>query len=232
MLKKPLLFWKKSIEHSFNISSNLKVPLCMTSLWSFEKLWTGKMAHERIDSCWLAWNIRINECIIYLNMAVQIQFAQWPPGRKVLIYYLILQYDCKYQRRILHATRGRPGRWNNKISVFDQFVRGIHDSGILDDIEFELFYKKNCEIEIVKYRGGYAIVDNCYLHWPENVPTFKVTKKTMDIYWSRWVESMRKEVNCASGILWGWWCMLKTGVWVQGVNAVDTVWILCCALHN
>ena len=47
---------------------------------------------------------------------------------------------------------------------FDQFVRGIHDSGIINDIEFERFYRKNCEIEIVKYRGVYAIVDNCYLH--------------------------------------------------------------------
>ena len=44
---------------------------------------------------------------------------------------------------------------------------------------------------------------------------------------------MRKDVDCVFGILKGWWRILKTGIrGVQGVEAVDKVWLTCCALHN
>ena len=43
---------------------------------------------------------------------------------------------------------------------------------------------------------------------------------------------MRKDVECAFGILKGRWRILKTGVRVQGVESVDKVWLTCCALHN
>ena len=43
---------------------------------------------------------------------------------------------------------------------------------------------------------------------------------------------MRKDVECAFGILKGWWCILKTDIRVKGIEAVDIVWLTCCALHN
>eukprot|EP00804_Cyclotella_cryptica_P020059 CCRYP_014862-RA/>CCRYP_014862-RA protein AED:0.20 eAED:0.18 QI:0/0/0/1/0/0/4/0/367 len=103
-----------------------------------------------------------------------------------------------HRRRILHSTRGGPGRWNDKTMVL----------------------------------GGYAIVDNGYLRWSATVPPYKVRNKLTEIRWSKWVESMRKDVECAFGILKGWWCILKTGVRVQDVESVDKVWLTCCALHN
>ncbi len=57
----------------------------------------------------------------------------------------------------------------------------------------------------VKYRGGYVIVDNGFLCWSVNVPPFKVTNKIAEIHLSKWVESIRKDVECAFGILKCWW---------------------------
>ena len=35
--------------------------------------------------------------------------------------------SCNHRWRILHTTKGHPGRWNDKTLVlFDEFVRGIH----------------------------------------------------------------------------------------------------------
>ena len=69
--------------------------------------------------------------------------------------------------------------------------------------------------------------------WPATVPPFKVRNWVSEIRWSKWVESMRKDVDCVFGILKGWWRILKTGIrGVQGVEAVDKVWLTCCALHN
>ena len=43
---------------------------------------------------------------------------------------------------------------------------------------------------------------------------------------------MRKDVECAFGILKGRWGILKTSVCLQSTQAVDQVWLTCCAFHN
>ena len=134
----------------------------------------------------------------------------------------------------MHTTRGGPARWNDKTMVrFDQFVCGIWDGTVLPDVEFELYERDvNGHIITVKYQGGYVIVDNGHLQWSLTVPPFKVTNKETKIRWSKWVESMRKDVEDTFGILKGTWRLIKTGIRVHGVNAVDKIWLTCCALHN
>ena len=61
-----------------------------------------------------------------------------------------------------------------------------------------------------KYKGVYVVVDNGYLDWSCTVPPFFVTNNIGKIRWSRWVESMRKDVECTFGILKGRWRTLKT----------------------
>ena len=53
-----------------------------------------------------------------------------------------------------------------------------------------------------------------------------------EIWWSKWVESMRKDLECTLGILKGRFRVLKTGIWTDGINSVDDIWLTCCALHN
>lgn len=139
-----------------------------------------------------------------------------------------------HRRRILFSTTGGPGRWNDKTTVlFDEFVSGIHDGDIMQDNEFELLERgRDGSIRTVKYKGGYVIVDNGYLRWSVTVPPFKVSNKQSEIRWSKWVESMRKDVECTFGIMKGRWRILKTGIRVEGVEAVDKIWLTCCALHN
>eukprot|EP00804_Cyclotella_cryptica_P015709 CCRYP_019516-RA/>CCRYP_019516-RA protein AED:0.25 eAED:0.25 QI:0/0/0/1/1/1/2/0/275 len=81
-----------------------------------------------------------------------------------------------HRRRILHSTRGGPGRWNDKMIVlFDTFVRGIRDGDHLNDVEFELFEQRHGDIITIKFRGGYVIVEYGYLRWSATVPPYKVT---------------------------------------------------------
>ena len=47
---------------------------------------------------------------------------------------------------------------------FNQFISGIRDGNVLEDVEFELLERDgNGDIITAKYRGGYVIVDNGYL---------------------------------------------------------------------
>ena len=61
---------------------------------------------------------------------------------------------------------------------------------------------------------------------------FTVTSNVDEIRWSKWLESMRKDVECMFGILKGRWRILKAGVRIHGVDGVDDAWLTCCALHN
>ena len=53
-----------------------------------------------------------------------------------------------------------------------------------------------------------------------------------EIRWSKWLESMQKDVECTFVVLKGRWRILKSGIHLQGIDAVDNIWLMCCALHN
>ncbi len=87
-------------------------------------------------------------------------------------------------------------------------------------------------VKVLRFRGAYLIVDNGYLNWPCTVPPFGESNNIDKIRWSKWLESMRKYVECTFGILKGRWRILKSGVRTYGTGSVDHVWFTCCALHN
>eukprot|EP00804_Cyclotella_cryptica_P005035 CCRYP_020361-RA/>CCRYP_020361-RA protein AED:0.17 eAED:0.02 QI:0/0/0/1/0/0/5/0/470 len=76
------------------------------------------------------------------------------------------------------------------------------------------------------------IVDNGCLSWAITGPPFIHTQSGKEIGWSEWLESMCKDVRCMFGILKGRWKILKCGIHLHGTNAVDCIWLTCCAFHN
>jgi hypothetical protein len=64
------------------------------------------------------------------------------------------------------------------------------------------------------------------------MPPLKESSNYGDIRWSKWLESMRKDVECTFGIMKGRWRILKTGIRIQGLDNIDHIWKTCCALHN
>ena len=115
----------------------------------------------------------------------------------------------------------------------DTFVSGICDGTVLNDVDFELLaLDKRGNIEILHFNGAYLICDNGYLNWTCTAPPFGVANDINEICWSKWLESMCKDVEYTFGILKGRWRILKSSVRINGVDSVDYVWFTCCALHN
>jgi hypothetical protein len=95
----------------------------------------------------------------------------------------------------------------------DTFVSRICDGTVLDDINFEHVSRdKDGKVKTLHFSGAYLIVDNGYLNCSCTVPPFGVTNNTDEICWSKWLESMYKDVECTFGILKGRWRILKAGV--------------------
>jgi hypothetical protein len=96
---------------------------------------------------------------------------------------------------------------------FDNFMLGIRDGLILSKNEFNLvLYNSNENIVQMTYIDVYVIVDNGYLPWSCTVPPILMTNRIDKTGWSKWIELMRKDVECTLGILKCRWRILKSGV--------------------
>ena len=109
----------------------------------------------------------------------------------------------------------------------------MRDGEQFDDLVFELKERApDGSIKLVKYRGAWEIVDNGYLSWPTMIPPSKNPTTYAEMRFSKWVESLRKDVECTFGILKGRFRILKNGIPLHGIEVCDQMWLTCCALHN
>ena len=139
-----------------------------------------------------------------------------------------------HRRQILYTTKGHASRWNDKTLVlFDEFLSGIHEGKILQDVLFHLEEKNHDGTTIKRaYRGAWGLVDNGYHKWTCTQAPAKFDSMVSAQKLSEWIESFRKDAECVFGILKGRFRCLQTGIRVHGVEAADRIWFTCCALHN
>jgi hypothetical protein len=111
------------------------------------------------------------------------------------------QLVVNHRRQILASTVGFPGRWNDQTIVrFDDFITDIQRGNYLAENEFSLYNEKG---EKKKFKGAWILVDGGYPSWTSLICPFKDTSSVKEARWSRWAESMRKDVECTFGILKG-----------------------------
>jgi hypothetical protein len=135
-----------------------------------------------------------------------------------------------HRRRILSSTAGLPGRWNDKtVILFDGLLSKMHTGDLYADYEYDVY---NLDGTVKRFRGAWVVVDNGYLKWTTTIAPMKTCASVEGLRWSRWLESMRKDVECTFGILKGRWRILKVGIRSSNLVHVDNIWRTCCALHN
>lgn len=111
------------------------------------------------------------------------------------------QLVVNHRRQILASTVGFPGRWNDSTIVrFDDFITDIQRGNYLADNVFSLLNEKGVE---KKFKGAWILVDGGYPSWTTLICPFKDTSSIREQRWSRWAESMRKDVECTFGIMKG-----------------------------
>ena len=146
--------------------------------------------------------------------------------------YPTLSYEVTvdHRKKIIAATQGPPGCRNDKTIVkFDGFVSAIHDGDIYGDVPYILTDDNGT---ISEEKGLYLIVDGGYHKWKCLQCPMKHTSIPTDALWSKWVESVRKDVECVFGILKGRFRCLKLPIYLHDKAVIDSMFFTCCILHN
>ena len=81
-------------------------------------------------------------------------------------------------------------------------------------------------------KGLYFICDGGYHKWRCMQCPVKNTSAHDLRIWSKWLESVRKDIECTFGILKGRFRILKIPILLQSKEEIDNVLFTCCCLHN
>ena len=78
----------------------------------------------------------------------------------------------------------------------------------------------------------YLICDGGYTNEPFFINPFGSRWLPSEVYWSEWLESVRKDVECCFGILKARFRILKHPILLQSQSVIDNVFHTCCMIHN
>lgn len=95
--------------------------------------------------------------------------------------------------------------------------------------DFDLF---GSDGTVHRHKGAWYLCDGGFHKWRCLQCPVKMSPDVDTSVWSKWIESMRKDVECCFGILKGRWRILKTGLLIQDANVVGNIFKTCVCLHN
>ena len=140
-----------------------------------------------------------------------------------------------HSKKIIHTTRGFPGRYNDQTVVrYDELFCGISDETLGKGCQFWLYYydQDSETVKVQNYKGCWLLVDGGYIERPVLVCPMKHTIYKDEHEFSKWVESVRKDVECTFGILKQRFSIFRTPIRYHSIEHMDNIWITCCSLHN
>jgi hypothetical protein len=122
------------------------------------------------------------------------------------------------------------GTNDKTISRYDEFLLDICDRNKYSNISYTVMNTRDDTLE--ELTGVYLIGDGGYLKWRSMQCPVKHTSYPALCHWSRWLESVRKDIECTFGILKGRFRILKVPCLLKSKEEVDNLFFNCCALHN
>jgi hypothetical protein len=145
----------------------------------------------------------------------------------------VYEVTVSHNREIRAIAGSFPGAWNDKvIARFDGLIRkmkGPDGDPKFVQYEYSLFQKDGT---LKKVRGLYLITDNGYHRWRCLIPPMTIATNEDEVRWSKHLESVRKDVECAFGSLKVRFKILKVPLMYRDVEHVDNIFYSCAILHN
>ncbi len=153
-------------------------------------------------------------------------FANGKNGIPTIAYEVTVDHTHK----IISTTTGFYGTMNDKTIVrFDGFIQQLHRREIYQNETFKL---ECLDGSILQKAGRYVINDNEYHRWCCTMSPIKISPHIRVRRWSRFVEAVRKDVECVFGSLKKRFRFLKCNINIQSKSSIDNAFVTCCILHN
>jgi hypothetical protein len=170
-----------------------------------------------VDATHLHWR----KCPVELT-----NFCKGKEGYPTVAFQVVVNHS----RKIMSVGELFYGGHNDKtLNRFDEFVIQISEKSLFDDEEFIIIAPDGIEIKV---RGLYFISDNGYTKEAHFMMPSKYFMSTKEMYWSEWMESVRKDVECTFGIIKSRFRIIWNGIFYQKQETVEQIFLTCCMLHN
>jgi hypothetical protein len=135
-----------------------------------------------------------------------------------------------HSKRILHVTRGFYGATNDQtITKYDDFLNALRKREIYENVTYEIIDDIG---ETKTVTGVYVICDGGYMKDSFLIDPYAFRSSRSVIYWSEWLESLRKDVECLFGILKSRFRILRNPVSFHTIEDLQNIMFCCCILHN
>ena len=140
------------------------------------------------------------------------------------------QCSVNQHRRFMSVSEAQFGGVNDQSAIkYDRFTQQLRTDPLYKNISYNV-YDKNGLIHTEK--GVWLNVDGGYLKIPELIVGDPESLSLFMNYWTTFMESERKHVECAFGILKARFRILKLPIRMQNFQTIDDVFVTCCILHN
>jgi len=141
------------------------------------------------------------------------------------------QVVVNHEREIMSVSDCSYGGVNDlTASQYDKYLQMVRRrEGLFGSTKYSLFDHAG---NTITKEGVWLLCDNGYHEWTCLQAPMKFTSRPSASRWSRWLESMRKDVECTFGILKRRFRILHGGLRFHKVATIHNLFLTCCALHN
>jgi len=167
---------------------------------------------------------------------------------------------CTHDGKFIHSTSAVYGAMNDKAIVrFDEFSELLRDNSVYSDVQFQVRLSNDTDGEgnpipglVEMLKRPYVIVDGGYHRWRHLMSVSRNNSTPEYIAFRKQLESIRKDIECAFGVLKGlnctpttiWlvpnlycndagrWRILKLPMLFHKQSSVNNVIQTCVILHN
>ena len=142
-----------------------------------------------------------------------------------------LTHNCVVSNDLyfMAVTRSKPGSFNDKTLVrFDSASERLRN-GEFAHVKFTLHDKDG---RAVLHADPYLVVDGGYHRWTHLLCGYGRAADEQEAAYTARLTSVRKDVECAFGVLKQRFRILKTPVQFRSAAAIDAIFRCCVVLHN
>ena len=134
-----------------------------------------------------------------------------------------------HRKKIISISKGEYGSFNDKtICRMDTFVNDVMRGDLYSDIQTVY----NTDGTRLAVKGVHLICDNGYHKIPSMICPMSFRTDMKDVFWSEWIESVRKDVECTFGILKQRFRILKNPFQYHDLDTMEDVFVVCGMIHN